>query len=62
MRLYPAIPGNPRLRIEGESPQSGKDIRSSLHPGYVFLQYVKIGQWPLSAFFIEANCSGLAVP
>src|SRR6185437_5606091 len=34
VRLYPAYPGNPRLRIEGESPQSGKDIRSSLCPGY----------------------------
>src|SRR5829696_5819543 len=30
VRLYPACPGNPRLRIEGESPQSGKDIRSAL--------------------------------
>src|ERR1700722_55342 len=30
VRLYPAYPGNPRLRIEGESPQSGKDIRASL--------------------------------
>src|ERR1700756_1638310 len=30
VRLYPAYPGNPRLRIEGESPQSEKDIRSSL--------------------------------
>src|ERR1700760_1715433 len=30
VRLYPACPGNPRLRIEGESPQSGKDIRSPL--------------------------------
>jgi hypothetical protein len=30
VRLYPACPGNPRLRIEGESPQFGKDIRSSL--------------------------------
>ena len=30
VRLYPACPGNPRLRIEGELPQSGKDIRSAL--------------------------------
>src|SRR5207302_702607 len=30
LRLCPANPGNPRNRIEGESPHSGKDIRSSL--------------------------------
>ena len=35
LRLCPAYPGNPRNRIEGESPHSRKkDIRSSLHPGY----------------------------
>jgi len=31
MRLYPAYPGNPRNRIEGESPHlRKKDIRSVL--------------------------------
>src|ERR1700704_6767775 len=30
LRLYPAYPGNPRSSIEGESPRSGKDIRSAL--------------------------------
>src|SRR5271166_1673283 len=27
LRLCPAFPGNPRNRIEGESPREGKDIR-----------------------------------
>src|SRR5947207_601406 len=29
LRLCPAYPGNPRFRIEGESPLQGKDIRST---------------------------------
>src|SRR5207302_3834639 len=51
LRLCPANPGNPRNRIEGESPHSGKDIRSSLiRPTF----WTK--QNPAEAGLCQVNC------
>src|SRR5882757_8902076 len=42
----PGHPGNPRLRIEGESPQFEKDIRSALMRATILLMQEKFEKYP----------------